>query len=361
MTDHHDELASAYLDGQLSAEDAARVENDPRLLAEVDALAAVVERLQTEEAPVDASTRQRHLSSAMAAFDQSMAPTNVIPLDSVVGRSAAGDEPTRAYPRSDDMARRAAKVASATVGPGEARRLESRRRQGLPRWLSAAAALLVIGGGIGWFASRQDQDSDSAAVSFDAAPTDERTAAGGDTDNDAALTQAAEGGSATTTGEFAASDAAKAGAEDSGAGAATADAQPVVPAPAGSGTGASSPPSTAVVPPSTATSRAVTTAAPTSSAPQSTTTAQSGVLAFGSVPTGGEVQSRLTANGGTPQPAGGSSCGAMVAAPVGATLTGYVPITVNGVPGEGLFYRSGSGSGATTVLVVRTPSCQAFS
>lgn len=360
MTDHHDELASAYLDGQLSAEDAARVENDPRLLAEVDALAAVVERLQTEEAPVDAGTRLRHLASAMDAFDQSVAPTNVIPLDSAAGRATAADEPTRVYPQSDDMARRTAKVASASAGEGTVRRLESRRRQGLPSWLSAAAALLVIGGAVGWFASRQDQDQDTAAVSLDAATTAEGTAAGAGGDSDAAASQAAESGpGATTVGDFAASDAPKAGADDRAAGSAAAEAQPVVPAPAGSGTGASSPSTTATVPPSTTTSRAVTSAAPTSSAPPSTTIAQSGPLAFSSVPSGGEVQSRLGTNGGTPQPAGGSSCGAVVEAPAGAALTGYVPITVNGVAGEGLFYRSGSG--ATTVLVVRTLSCQAFS
>lgn len=360
MTDHHDELASAYLDGLLSADDAARVENDPQLLAEVDALAAVVERLQTEEAPVDAGTRQRHLSSAMAAFDQSTAPTNVIPLDSAVGRSAAGDEPTRVYPQPDDMARRTAKVASATVGRGEARHLETRRRQGLPRWLNAAAALLVIGGGIGWFVSRQDQDTDTAAVSLDAATTADRTAPGAGNDDDP-LSQAAESGTdATTAGDVTASDAAKDGAEGSAAGA-TAEAQPVLPAPAGSSTGGSSPPSTAAVPPSTATSRAVTTAAPSPTDPLSTTTAQSGVLVFGSVPTGADVQSRLAANGGSPKPAGSSSCGVAVAAPAGTTLTGYVPITVNGVAGEGLFYRAGTGSGATTVLVVRTSSCQSFS
>lgn len=361
MTDHHDELASAYLDGQLSAEDAARVESDPALLTEVDALAAVVERLQTEEAPLDAGTRQRHLASALAAFDQSAAPTNVIPLDSAVGRSAPGGEPTRVLPQPDDMARRTAKVASATVGGGEVRRLETRRRQGLPSWLSAAAALLVIGGGIAWFAGRQDQGADTAAISADAATTADRTVAGAGTDSEAALPQGAESGpGATATAEAAASDAARPGAEDSAAGGATDKAQTAVPAPAGSSTGASSPPSTAALP-STTTSRAVTSAAPSSGAPLSTTTAQSGVLAFGSVPTGAEVQSRLTANGATPEPAARSSCGAVVRAPAGTTLTGYVPITVDGVAGEGLFYRSASGPDVATVLVVRTSSCQAFS
>ncbi len=358
MTDHHDDLASAYLDGQLSAEDAARVEDDPRLLAEVDALAAVVERLQTEEAPVDPGTRQHHLSAAMAAFDQSVAPTNVIPLDSAAGRSPAVADPTQVYPRPDDMARRTARVASATEGQGGPRRLETRRRQGMPSWLSAAAALLVIGGGIGWFVSRQSQDTDTAAVSFDAATTAERTGPGGGADSDTALSQGAESGPSATA-VAAASEAAKDGAGGSPAGSATAEAQQAVPSPGATSTAPTAPPSTVTVPPSTTTSRAVTSAAPSSTAPSSTT--QPAGLAFASVPTGAEIQSRLSASGATPQPASGSSCGATVIAPAGTTLTGYVPITVNGVAGEGLFYRSGSGSGVTTVLVVRSSSCQAFS
>ena len=97
MSDHHDDLASAYLDGQLSPEESARVESDPQLMAEVDALAGVVERLQSEEAPVDAGTRQRHLTAALAAFDQlgfdpSSAPTNVIALDTT-GRRPGGNPP----------------------------------------------------------------------------------------------------------------------------------------------------------------------------------------------------------------------------------------------------------------------------
>ncbi len=354
MTDHHDDLASAYLDGQLSPEEAARVEADPGLLAEVDALAAVVERLQTEEPPVDAGTRERHLSAAMAAFDEALAPTNVIALDSAAGRSAAGDDPTRVYPQPDDMARRTAKVASATSGPASVRRLDDRRRQGLPSWLSAAAALLVIGGGIGWFLSRQDQGDDSAAVSLDATTSAEGSGAVAD---DAAFESTAEGSPPTSAAALGADDRAAGNAAAPAGGNAASEAQPVIPSPDGTEVQASAPPSTAS--PSTTTSRAITSAAPSSTTPQSTVTTQLGALAFGSVPAGSEVQSRLTASGASPQPAGGSACGDAVAAPAGTTLTGYVPITVNGVAGEALFYRSGPG--AITVLVVRTSSCLAFS
>lgn len=359
MTDHHDDLASAYLDGQLSPEESARVESDPRLMAEVEALAGVVERLQSEEAPVDAGTRQRHLSAALAAFDQlgldpSSAPTNVIALDTAGGR--AGGEPTPVYPQPDDMARRTARVASAPAHDDDlqARRRRSRQRQGLPSWLSAAAALLVIGGGIGWFVSRQDQSQDTANVSFDA------ESAEGSGSNDAALSQEAESGAPLTTVVNAA-EAAKS-AEDNAAGGSS-DIQAAVPADATTAAAAASaPPSTTTVPAPTAatsTTRSVTTAAPVSSTAPST--AAPGGLAFTSAPTGAEVQARLTSTGGSPQPAGGASCGAEVTPPAGTTLTGYVPITVSGVAGEALFYKAVSGSGGTTVLVVRTSSCQPFS
>ncbi len=359
MTDHHDDLASAYLDGQLSPEESARVESDPALMAEVEALATVVERLQTEEAPTDAGTRQRHLSAALAAFDQlaldpSSAPTNVIALDTAGQRSGGGDEPTAVYPQAEDVARRAARVAARRPDEDalQSRRSQGRRRQGLPSWLSAAAALLVIGGGIGWFMSRQNQSSDTAAVSFG---TD--SAGGSAAESDAALSQAAESGAPLTT-VFPSGESAKANI-DSAAGAGAADAtQAAAAAPASTATLPA--PTSVTSPPSTTTSRPVSTAVPTTAA-STTTIVQSSPLAFSSVPTGADVQSRLASGGGSPQPASGSSCGGQVTAPAGTALTGYVAITVNGVPGEGLFYRAGSGSGGTTVLVVRTPSCQPFS
>lgn len=372
MTDHHDDLASAYLDGQLSPDEAARVESDPQLMAEVDALAGVVEGLQTEEAPVSSGTRERHLAAALAIFDRagaddagvdpadldlsgidpagldraaldaSSAPTNVIRLDTSGGRSGSGDPPTQRYPRPDDMARRTARVASAPAGRDEigARRASARRRQGLPSWLSTAAALLILGGGIGWYVSRQSQSDDTAAST---AAMDSAQEGGA---SDAALSQTADSDAAALApagGE----ETAKADVEDAAGGAG--EPQQAVPAiEATTAAGAGGPATTAVAP-STTTSRALTTAAP------------AGGLSFSATPTGPEVQARLTSAGQSPQPAEGSACGGSVTPPAGTSLTGYVPVTVAGVPGEALFYRDGAGPGDTTVLVVRTSSCQVFS
>ncbi|MDH4364757.1 MAG: hypothetical protein OEY70_11830 [Acidimicrobiia bacterium] len=326
MTDNHNELASAYFDGQVSPEEAARVERDPQLMAEVDALAAVVERLQTEEAAVDRGTRQRHLSAALAAFDQAV-PTNVIPLNASARR------------HPDGMARGAS--APADYRQARAQRPHPRRRQGLPGWLSAAAVLLVVGGGIGWFMSRQDRSDETAAVSM---ASDE---AAGDAASDAALSQATDGGGGPLT-TVAEGDAAKASVENAADG--SAEAQQATPA-----LDATTADTTAAAP-STTTSRAVASPVPSSTGP-----VPPGGLSFATAPTGAEVEARLDSTGQSLQPAGLSVCGGTVTAPAGTALSGYVPLTVGGVAGEGLFYRAGSGSGFTTVLVVRTSSCQAFS
>jgi len=358
MTDHHDELASAYLDGQVSPEEAARVEGDPRLMAEVEALAGVVERLQTEEAPVEPGARQRHLSAALAAFDEvkvddgGAAPTNVIRFGAAADRPGPGDPPTQVYPRAEDVARRAARVASAPAVQDQlgARRSQARRRPGLPNWLSAAAALLIVAGGIGWFMSRQDGSDDTATATFSTGSAEEEGAVA----DGAALSEVAESSEASL-GSPAGGDTAKTGAESAGGGAL--DAQQAVP---GAEATAAAAATTAASDgaPATTTSRGVTTA-PSSAAPA--TTEASGGLSFAAAPSGDEVQDRLSALGQSPQPAGGSTCGVSVPAPTGTSLTGFVPITVGGVAGEALFYRPGSASGATTVVVVRTPSCQAFS
>ena len=64
-----DELASAYLDGVASPEEAARVDADPALQARVEELRAV--RAALAEVPeVDAIRRDAAIAAALAAFDE---------------------------------------------------------------------------------------------------------------------------------------------------------------------------------------------------------------------------------------------------------------------------------------------------
>lgn len=74
MSDHYDELVSAYLDGEATPEEVAQVEGDPSLLGRVRAFEQV--RL-TRLPPVVPSgdVKEQHLAAALAEFD-SLAPVH---------------------------------------------------------------------------------------------------------------------------------------------------------------------------------------------------------------------------------------------------------------------------------------------
>jgi hypothetical protein len=62
-----DELASAYLDGQASFEEARRVEQDPELQARVDRLRQARDAIRLADGPVDVQRREAAIAAAMAA------------------------------------------------------------------------------------------------------------------------------------------------------------------------------------------------------------------------------------------------------------------------------------------------------
>lgn len=64
------ELASAYLDGEASDAEAARVEADPALLALVDSMREARERVQAAPSAVDPARREAAIAAALAAFDE---------------------------------------------------------------------------------------------------------------------------------------------------------------------------------------------------------------------------------------------------------------------------------------------------
>lgn len=79
MTEHHDpldELASAHLDGQTSADEAARIAADPDLTARVLRMAEVRDAVGTVTDPVDATRRDRAIDAALAAFVEADLPTS---------------------------------------------------------------------------------------------------------------------------------------------------------------------------------------------------------------------------------------------------------------------------------------------
>lgn len=133
-------LASAYLDGDVTADERALVESDPQLLGEVERLRSVRSMLGDTE-PSSISLREQHLASALDAWDTVMA-------------TAADSTPTRL---------------------GERRGRRSNRLL-----LGAAAAIMVVfAGGIALqtFTGSESSDETSSDAATAATPTDPPVAA----------------------------------------------------------------------------------------------------------------------------------------------------------------------------------------
>ncbi|MDH3682580.1 MAG: hypothetical protein OEV40_21815 [Acidimicrobiia bacterium] len=136
MTNDFDDLASAYLDGQVTAAEAARVENDPELAARVSELRSVAEGLAAPVTSPDEMLRRRQIAAALDAFDE----------------LGIGDDQPQLAAVADPTA---GAVDGQVVDLDRRRASDSRRRggrAGLPRWLGVAAGLLAVVGGIGLLA-----------------------------------------------------------------------------------------------------------------------------------------------------------------------------------------------------------------
>lgn len=142
MNDDLIQLASTYLDGQATAAERAQVDNDAELLAEVERLRRVRAVLASSGAGSDTGTapisvRERHLAAALDTFDR--LPKGELRTDGTPSAgvsadgSAAGD------------AAGAAGGASITA-PISLADQRKKRRAISPRLLTAAAALIVLGG-----------------------------------------------------------------------------------------------------------------------------------------------------------------------------------------------------------------------
>lgn len=124
--------ASAYLDGELDADEQARAEADPAVMAEVEALRSLQDEIRDVEAP-DADVRETAIASALAEFD--------------------------------------------ALQPAAHRVVPFRPRPSYSRWLTAAAAVVAVGlVGVVVAQSAGGDDEDSAAIEADVAeaPSAER-------------------------------------------------------------------------------------------------------------------------------------------------------------------------------------------
>jgi hypothetical protein len=173
MNDDLTLLASAYLDGDVTADERARVENDAEALAEVDRLRSVRALLGDVE-PQAISVREAQLAAALEVWDR-------LPERERTGARRDGT------PAGIDAA--AVAGAASVTAPTP---LSSRRRSGRgtsTRWLTGAAAalVLVLAGGVALQLSSTGSDdaaSSDETSSEEAAEALTATAAADPADSD---------------------------------------------------------------------------------------------------------------------------------------------------------------------------------
>ncbi|HSL74272.1 MAG TPA: hypothetical protein VK853_07385 [Ilumatobacteraceae bacterium] len=160
MNDDLDLLVSAYLDGAVDADERARVEADPELLAAVERMRLVRSMLGDTE-PSSISTREALLANALDAWDR------LTPM-----AATRHDATPRALQRGTDPATAAA--AASITAPTS---LADRRRATLNRRMlgAAAAIVVVLAGGIAAqviTGDRATDDSGSQTASLSATADD---------------------------------------------------------------------------------------------------------------------------------------------------------------------------------------------
>lgn len=165
MNEELDELASAYVDGEASPDEIARVESDPELLSLVEEYRAL-RQSSLVAPPIDTDLQERHISAALAAFDELHASK---PSLMAVQDSASSSPNRRADDAStddssiDDQATQSGGGAEATAAVSSLDARRSRRRP--PAWLLNAAAAVVVLGGVGFAVTQlPDSTGDDAAV-----------------------------------------------------------------------------------------------------------------------------------------------------------------------------------------------------
>ena len=312
------ELASAHLDGDHEAARDPRAVDDSSFDARVESMRAVSKRLGAELPRPDPALRERHLAAALDLFDQlhddGIAP--VVPgADADVGSAGPASDPVDEAPGgpAPGAAERSAPVVSlegrrSRRSAGGARNGAGRR---LPGWLGAAAALVLVMGGlvavVRSMGSAGGDDTAAVATDADTEASDGSAEESAD-ESDSVASQLA-------TGE-AAGDRARNDSEDAAADEESTD-----------GTEAASDDAAEGSP--------LSTTAPASS------TGGDGVVAYDRTPTQEELEA-VTA--GPLSPPSESRCGPVTPPPTaGAELIGFVPAEVATAPVEILVYEGADG------------------
>lgn len=300
--DELDLIASAYLDGEATPEEVALVERDPELAARVEELRGISRAVSTPVQPPAPSMVEQQLSAALAELD---APISSVPTIETEGSEIV------------DLRERASRPRKA----GSRRTTErTSRRTSMPTWLPAAAAVILLGGGVIWLANQTGSDSlDTASDAIGA----EETEAGSADFDDASGGDDAEGSADATVAR-----AAEAEAVMDEAGDASADDAAAAPADGGSDESAEE-----------------------DSEPSTTTTGgffgNEPVQEFAEVPEPETIMRELPAPRTDLE---SSVCAFSVELPAGSELAGFLPIAIDGQPAEVIV--TDDGGGARTILIV---------
>jgi hypothetical protein len=183
MNDDLTLLASAYLDGDVNADERARVESDSELLAEVERLRSVRVLLGDVDAQA-ISVREAHLAMALAVWERLPAAE----------RTGARRDAT---PAGIDAA--AVAGAASVTAPTP---IKGRRRNTSTRWLTGAAAalVLVLAGGVA-LQLGTGSDDDSAATDGAGIESTEALTATGPADESVAADRPAAGEATDLAGD----------------------------------------------------------------------------------------------------------------------------------------------------------------
>ncbi len=185
-----DELASAIVDGEATDEELAQAEADPAIAAEladrIEAFTHVAATVATPVTPPPASVKAAHIGAAMAAFDDidltSDAPATVDPAATDAATSAAASRGLAAVPTGRAESNETEPDTPST-GPVDEPVIDLRaeriaRTERKNRWLTSAAAAVLVIGGIGFVGYQlgNSESADTASVEFDDASDDAESA-----------------------------------------------------------------------------------------------------------------------------------------------------------------------------------------
>ncbi len=217
MSQHWDELASAFLDGEASPEEIARLENDPAgmtALADLRTIAAANADVPTPPPGL----KERQLGAALDLFDQFVNDSATIDASDSRSSQPRSSNPTAIGPAATDSA--AASPSPLETQASSSPVIDIRRRRA-PAWLAAAAAGLVVIAGVGVTVNQLgDSNDESATAEIAASPssadaTDDGAEAEGKGDASALFVAGDEASAAETSSEADAADDRSAAEADS--------------------------------------------------------------------------------------------------------------------------------------------------